>query len=138
MNSDSFSYPPRGLGREAAARYVGIDATGFAAMVADGRMPRPKSIEGREIWDRIAIDEAFSDLPTTGTDRSRNTRGTSEASPGRSDKPYTPRSLAEELGCSERHIRNLCASGELRSFKLGDKLLRIRRDEVEAYLARQP
>jgi hypothetical protein len=32
-------------------------------MVADGRMPRPKRVDGRVIWDRLRIEAAFSDLP---------------------------------------------------------------------------
>jgi predicted DNA-binding transcriptional regulator AlpA len=61
--SDSFSYPPRGLSREEAARYVGVGTTKFDEMVEDRRMPKPKRIDGRVIWDRISLDAAFSDLP---------------------------------------------------------------------------
>jgi hypothetical protein len=31
-------------------------------MVADGRMPKPKRVDGRVIWDRLRLDAAFSDL----------------------------------------------------------------------------
>lgn len=61
--SDAIAYPPRGLSREAAARYVGVGITKFDEMVADGRMPKPKRIDGRVIWDRLRIDAAFTDLP---------------------------------------------------------------------------
>lgn len=61
--TDSFSYPPRGMSRDEAARYIGVGTTKFDQMVADRRMPRPKKIDGRVIWDRIALDAAFSDLP---------------------------------------------------------------------------
>jgi hypothetical protein len=40
---------------------VGI--TKFDEMFADGRMPRPKRVDGRVIWDRIKIEAAFTDLP---------------------------------------------------------------------------
>ena len=60
---DSLAYPPRGLSRDEAARYVGVGATKFEEMVADGRMPRPKRVDGRVIWDRLRIEAAFSDLP---------------------------------------------------------------------------
>ncbi|MBX3502839.1 MAG: hypothetical protein KF889_25620 [Alphaproteobacteria bacterium] len=60
------SYPPRGLSREEAARYIGVGATKFDEMVRDRRMPRPKRIDGRVVWDRIALDAAFSDLPDDG------------------------------------------------------------------------
>lgn len=61
--ADDHSYPPRGLGRDDAARYIGISPTKFDEMVADGRMPRPKRIDGRIVWDRLRLDAAFSDLP---------------------------------------------------------------------------
>jgi excisionase family DNA binding protein len=44
---------------------------------------------------------------------------------------YTPRTLAERWDCSERHIRNMIADGELPAFRLGGKLLRIRGEDVE-------
>ncbi len=56
------SLPPRGLSRVQAAEYVGIGATKFDEMVSDGRMPKPKRIDGRTIWDRIKLDEAFAAL----------------------------------------------------------------------------
>lgn len=66
--SDPFSYPPRGMSRTAAARYVGVGATKFDEMVKSGHMPKPKRIGSRTVWDRWAIDNAFSDLPDTGTE----------------------------------------------------------------------
>jgi predicted DNA-binding transcriptional regulator AlpA len=63
MKSDAISYPPRGLSREEAARYVGVGSTLFDEMVADGRMPKPKHINSRAIWDRVALDIAFTSLP---------------------------------------------------------------------------
>jgi hypothetical protein len=56
-------YPPRGLSRDESARYVGFGATKFDEMVADGRMPKPKRVDGRVVWDRLKLDMAFSDLP---------------------------------------------------------------------------
>ena len=52
----------RGLSRIQAAEYVGIGPTKFDELVRDGRMPRPKRIDGRTVWDRIKLDEAFSAL----------------------------------------------------------------------------
>ncbi|WP_149790729.1 hypothetical protein [Mesorhizobium sp. NFR06] len=63
MKSDPISYPPRGLSRGEAARYVGVGPTLFDEMVADGRMPRPKLVNSRTIWDRVILDIAFSSLP---------------------------------------------------------------------------
>lgn len=63
---DPYLYPPRGLSLEEAARYVGIGRTKFTEWVAAGRMPRAKRIDGRLVWDRIALDLAFADLPDDG------------------------------------------------------------------------
>jgi hypothetical protein len=56
------SLAPRGLSRVQAAEYIGVGVTKFDEMVADGRMPRPKSIDSRKVWDRIKLDEAFAAL----------------------------------------------------------------------------
>ena len=56
------SLAPRGLSRVQAAEYIGVGVTKFDDMVGDGRMPRPKRIDGRTVWDRIRLDEAFDAL----------------------------------------------------------------------------
>src|SRR5215472_11926440 len=56
------SLPPRGLSRAQAAEYIGVGVTKFDEMVGDGRMPRPMRIDGRTVWDRIKLDEAFDAL----------------------------------------------------------------------------
>lgn len=56
------SLAPRGLSRGQAAEYVGISSNKFDEMVADGRMPRPKRIDRRLVWDRVKLDEAFTAL----------------------------------------------------------------------------
>lgn len=60
------SLPPRGLSRSAAAAYVGVGTTLFDEMVRDGRMPSPKRINGRRVWDRVLLDKAFDALPDEG------------------------------------------------------------------------
>ena len=67
--SDALSYAPRGMSREEAARYIGVGTTKFDEMVSDRRMPKPKKIDGRVVWDRIAIDAAFTDLPSENANR---------------------------------------------------------------------
>ena len=32
-------------------------------MVRDGRMPKPKPINARKVWDRLRLDQAFEALP---------------------------------------------------------------------------
>jgi len=53
---------PRGFSRVQAARYIGICPRKFDELVHDGRMPGPKRIDRRLIWDRHAIDVAFDAL----------------------------------------------------------------------------
>jgi predicted DNA-binding transcriptional regulator AlpA len=55
---------PRGLSREQAAAYVGISPSLFDTLVKDGRMPAPKRINSRTVWDRLQLDEAFTALPS--------------------------------------------------------------------------
>jgi predicted DNA-binding transcriptional regulator AlpA len=57
------SVAPRGLSRFHAAAYVGISASLFDEMVKDGRMPPPKRINSRVVWDVRRLDEAFDSLP---------------------------------------------------------------------------
>lgn len=57
------SLPPRGLSRLEAAAYIGISATKFDELVADRRMPSPKKIDGRYVWDVRRLDAAFDRLP---------------------------------------------------------------------------
>ena len=51
LKPDPLSYPPRGLSREEAARYVGLGTTKFDELIADRRMPKPRQVDGRTIWD---------------------------------------------------------------------------------------
>lgn len=53
------SLPPRGLSRVQAAEYIGISPSMFDKQVADGKLPAPKRIGGRVIWDRKQLDCAF-------------------------------------------------------------------------------
>jgi predicted DNA-binding transcriptional regulator AlpA len=55
--------PRRGLSRVEAARYVGVSPTKFDQLVDSGRMPRPKRLDGRVIWDVRALDLAFDEIP---------------------------------------------------------------------------
>ena len=57
------SLPPRGLCRSEAAAYLGVSAGLFDQMVKDGRMPQPKRINNRTVWDRHRLDSAFEVLP---------------------------------------------------------------------------
>ncbi|WP_210485363.1 hypothetical protein [Microvirga antarctica] len=54
---------PRLVNRDAAAAFVGIGVTKFDEMVNDGRMPRPKRIDGRKIWCVRSLNAAVDALP---------------------------------------------------------------------------
>jgi predicted DNA-binding transcriptional regulator AlpA len=57
-----------GLRRAEAAEYVGVGVSMFDQMVADGRMPKPKLINARRVWQRQRLDQAFAELPEEGQD----------------------------------------------------------------------
>ena len=59
---------PRGLSRDQSAAYVGVGVTKFNEMVEDGRMPPPKHVDGRVIWDRYLLDQSFEALDADDTD----------------------------------------------------------------------
>ncbi|MFN9438475.1 MAG: helix-turn-helix transcriptional regulator [Brevundimonas sp.] len=61
---------PRGLNRGLAAVYIGVSPSKFDQLVADGRMPPPRQIDGRRVWDRLQLDQAFDALP--GNDNDEN------------------------------------------------------------------
>lgn len=55
--------PRRGLQRTEAAIYVGVSPSKFDELVRDGRMPLPKRVDGRNVWDIRGLDMAFDALP---------------------------------------------------------------------------
>lgn len=55
--------PPIGLSREVAAAFIDVSPTKFDQMVADGRMPKPKHIDARRVWERTKVERAFAALP---------------------------------------------------------------------------
>ena len=46
--------------------------------------------------------------------------------------------VAQELRISERSVFRLIANGELEALRIGKKSLRVTRDALRAYVARQP
>jgi len=55
-----------GLGEVEAAAAIGISASKFRTLVGDGRMPSPRRIDGRSIWDVDELRAAFKALPHEG------------------------------------------------------------------------
>jgi excisionase family DNA binding protein len=64
--ADNRPVPRRGLSRDEAAIYIGVSPTTFDKLVADGRMPQPRRIDGRKVWDIRALDLHFDMLPIHG------------------------------------------------------------------------
>lgn len=62
-----FGVAPRGLSRSAAAEWLAVGETLFDAMVRDGRMPQPRLVNSRQVWDRYEVDAAFEGLPRKAT-----------------------------------------------------------------------
>ena len=56
--------PRRGLSRVEAAMYIGVSVSKFDQLVHDGRMPGPKRIDSRRVWDVRDLDVAFDALPS--------------------------------------------------------------------------
>ncbi|CEG09492.1 hypothetical protein BN961_02918 [Afipia felis] len=54
---------PRGLRRVDAAAYICVSPSLFDEMVKDGRMPGPRMINSRVVWDRFELDDSFEALP---------------------------------------------------------------------------
>jgi predicted DNA-binding transcriptional regulator AlpA len=61
--SDVRPVPRRGLSRTEAAMYIGISASKFDELVADGTMPKPVKLGSRKVWDIRDLDLAFDALP---------------------------------------------------------------------------
>ena len=57
-----------GLGEIEAAAAIGISASKFRSLVKDGRMPWPRRLDGRNIWDVDELRAAFKTLPHKGED----------------------------------------------------------------------
>ena len=52
----------RGLSRSQAAQYIGVGNGTFEKLIRGGKMPLPKRIGQRAIWDVVALDLAFERL----------------------------------------------------------------------------
>ena len=61
--------PRRGLSRDTAAAYVGVSPSKFDELVKDGRMPRPRRIDARNVWDLHELDRYFDALPGGGEEQ---------------------------------------------------------------------
>jgi excisionase family DNA binding protein len=60
------AYLPLGLSLAKAAAYVGVGQTIFREMVEDGRMPHPRVVGRRRVFDSEEVRLAFKNLPVDG------------------------------------------------------------------------
>jgi excisionase family DNA binding protein len=52
-----------------------------------------------------------------------------------SEAPYSPKMLAERWGCTRQFVHKLIREKKLPAFRIGEKLLRIRAEEVHKWEA---
>jgi len=128
---------PRGLPLPQAAAYIGVPIAVFEQLVRRGQMPGPKDIHGHILWDRVALDDAFGNLPDASPDTELQVadapgKGSKRTISPRDDptRPFTPADLAQRWGCDRGSIYSMIASGRIGHFKLGAKLVRIPANEV--------
>ncbi|MBZ9818928.1 hypothetical protein [Mesorhizobium sp. CA4] len=57
------SLPPVGISREQAAAYIGVSATLFDRLIAEGLMPDARILRGRLVWDVVEVAAAFRAIP---------------------------------------------------------------------------
>ncbi|WP_316197039.1 hypothetical protein [Bradyrhizobium sp. SZCCHNS3053] len=62
-----------GLGEIEAAAAIGVSASKFRALVKESRMPRPRRIDRRFIWDVDELRAAFKALPHEGESEGSDT-----------------------------------------------------------------
>ena len=55
-----------GLGEIEAATALGISASNFRRLIKEGRMPSPRRLDGRNIWDVDELRAAFKAIPHAG------------------------------------------------------------------------
>jgi hypothetical protein len=63
---DDLAYPPRAMRAARAAAYLDMSRSKFLELVKAGHFSHPKTVDGIRIWDRLALDAAFNDLPEQG------------------------------------------------------------------------
>lgn len=59
---DVMAYPPRAMKADRAAAYLDMSRSKFLELVDRGKLPKPKSVDSMRMWDRLALDAAFSEF----------------------------------------------------------------------------
>ena len=70
----SFDHLPPGVvpfavSRDAAAALLGVSSGFFDRLVKDGRMPKPREVDGRVLWDSDEVRAAWRAIPKRGEGR---------------------------------------------------------------------
>ncbi|MEO0681112.1 MAG: hypothetical protein AAF192_11930 [Pseudomonadota bacterium] len=75
MNSGPLPWTPCGaVRRDHAAKFCGLSATTFDAMVRDGVLPQPRLLGERiKVWLIADLEAALASLPPAGGDSEGNT-----------------------------------------------------------------
>jgi len=70
---DHLAYPPRLLRADRAAAYLSMGERTFLRLVAEGKLPKPKRLNGVVAWDRYRldayVDDADDDIADNSVDR---------------------------------------------------------------------
>ena len=56
--------PKRNFNRSEAAHHIGVSTTKFNELVRQGRMPTPRLIDSRTVWDICELDKYVGKLAT--------------------------------------------------------------------------
>lgn len=70
-----------------AALYVGVSVDKFNVLLGDGRMPKPKLIDDKRVWDVEALDIYFAALPE---DQRSDAQRTPAARRAGQREPFSP------------------------------------------------
>jgi len=56
----SYNFMPRGMSREMACYYLGINEMTFDELLNKGNIPQPFKLGGQKLWDVNDLDDAFN------------------------------------------------------------------------------
>jgi hypothetical protein len=59
---DVMAYPPRAMRAERAAAYLDMSRSKFLELLDREILPKPKIVDSMRMWDRLALDAAFSEF----------------------------------------------------------------------------
>lgn len=116
--------PPRPIVRIAltkpeVALAIGVGVHAVDGLVAAGGLPPPRHWGDERLWLVSEVEAYLRAWPTDDGAQAKRSISVID------DRPFTPETLAKRWGCTGNHIRHMVSAGELPSFRLGNKLVRI-------------